>query len=807
MIRMADVLKFGGGLILLVAAVFGTFLSARADDQRFDLQGPTVHMTVTRNGVTLPIAQVPTLMPNDHLQVKADLPPTQLNHLLMIVAFLRGSTNEPPNEWFTRIETWTPQGQQPTTITVPVGAQSAVVFIAPETGGDFDSLRSVVKRNPGVFARAAGSLFKVSLEQQRIERYLSGMQRVAQEDDALIAARSAKLASALVLKPNADCFKQPVDDQVDCLMQTSDPILLDNGSEQTTSAAISTGASSDFINEASQNDGGVYSAYVGTVVDLVHLLGLLHTAQYRYIPAITLPDGASLKTRLNAAPSFGNPKSVIVIALPPIRPSRLPDLHLTDPQSIFCLRDDAMVLPLRGSAILYSTAFAHDMVVDFNTPAGERTIPLQPDVVAGGLLPITSADAKALTSSSGIRDGALLRGVLRGRWGFDAFDGPILLFQRDEAIGWKVVGDARYVTGQTAAIQLGASATACLHNVFVGQPDGSNDAVPFTRSDDGHSVSLSLPARDKVPGDYTLHLFQQGNLEAVSLTLRVVADGGGHVDLATINSSGERILLTGTKLDQIVQIRLEDGTLVSPRAFTMTDATFQLSTGVRVRAQEDIQVEFKDGRVQALPLSSEAPSVILHVLSVQSSLKPIPGEIPIELLSSSAIPLHSMLHFVLGSEGVFLSTDRIEIATSNGQATTTLAFQPPNTSLILEDTHTAMGTLDLDKAFGESAFGGLRVRMIRANGERGEWVNLGTLVRRPHLTKAHCEAGRCTLQGQELFLLKEISMTEDFDSSTPIPLTAAGEEVSFPGKNLLHSKALYCRLRDDPSAVAIVPLR
>lgn len=144
MIRMADVLKFGGGLILLVAAVFGTFLSARADDQRFDLQGPTVHMTVTRNGVTLPIAQVPTLMPNDHLQVKADLPPTQLNHLLMIVAFLRGSTNEPPNEWFTRIETWTPQGQQPTTITVPVGAQSAVVFVAPETGGDFDSLRSVV---------------------------------------------------------------------------------------------------------------------------------------------------------------------------------------------------------------------------------------------------------------------------------------------------------------------------------------------------------------------------------------------------------------------------------------------------------------------------------------------------------------------------------------------------------------------------------------------------------------------------------------------------------------------------------------
>jgi hypothetical protein len=801
-----DLSRLVCAILWLIATVVGTFSSARADDQRFDLQGPTIRMTVTRNGNTLPIAQVPSLLPNDQLQVKADLPSTQSNHLLMIVAFLRSSTNEPPNEWFTRIETWTPQGQQATTIAVPVGAQSAVVFVAPETGGDYDSLRSVVKRNPGVFSRAASSLFKVSLEQQRIERYLSGMQAVAQEDDTLIAARSARLASALVLKPNADCFKQPVDDQVDCLMQTSDPMLLDNGSEQTASAAISTGASSDFINEASQNDGGVYSAYVGTVVDLVHLLGLLHTAQYRYIPAIALPDGPLLKTRLNAAPSFSNPKSVIVIALPPIRPSRLPDLHLAHLQSVFCLRDNAMVLPLRGSTSLYSTAFAHDLVIDFTTPAGERTIPLRSDVLAGGLLPMTSVDAKALSSSSEIGDG-LLRGVLRGRWGFDTFDGPTLLFQGSEATGWKIVGVGRYVAGHTAAIQIVATATACLRNVFVSQPGGTIDAVPFTRSDDAHSVSLSLSARDKTPGDYTLHLFQQGNADPVSLALRVDADGGGHVDLATMNASGERILLTGTKLDQIAQIRVADVTLMAPQASTATDATFQLPTGPRVRPQEDVLVEFKDGRVQALPLASEAPSAILHVLSVQSSLKPIPGELPIELRSSSAIPLHSVLHFVLRSAGMFLSTDRIEIATSNGQAKTTLAFQPPNTSLILEDMHTVMGTIDLDKAFGESAFGALRVRMIRADGEPGEWVSLGTLVRRPRLTKASCEAGRCTLHGRELFLLQEISMTEDFDSSTPIPLTAAGEEFSFPAKGLLRPKALYCRLRDDPSAVAIVPLR
>lgn len=53
--------------------------------------------------------------------------------------------------------------------------------------------------------------------------------------------------------------------------------------------------------------------------------------------------------------------------------------------------------------------------------------------------------------------------------------------------------------------------------------------------------------------------------------------------------------------------------------------------------------------------------------------------------------------------------------------------------------------------------------------------------------------------------VEEISTAEDFNSIVQMPLTAAGEEFSFP-VSAVHVKALYCRLRDDPSAVAIVPL-
>ena len=51
----------------------------------------------------------------------------------------------------------------------------------------------------------------------------------------------------------------------------------------------------------------------------MHIIGSLHTAQYQYIPAIALPQQQSLNLRLNTPPSFHNPKSVIVIGLPPLR--------------------------------------------------------------------------------------------------------------------------------------------------------------------------------------------------------------------------------------------------------------------------------------------------------------------------------------------------------------------------------------------------------------------------------------------------------------------------------------------------------
>src|SRR3984957_1622882 len=283
----------------VTACLFAASITAalRADNARFDLEGPKIDIRITRGSATLPISEVPNLQPGDKIWIKADLPASQSNHLLLIVAFLRGTTNEPPDDWFTKIETWDKKNAEGTSVTVPAEAEQAILFVAPETGGDFNTLRSAVKGKPGLFIRADADLNEASFEQQRIERYLAAMKTVPQNDQKAIQERSAKLASTLGLKPNADCFKQPVEQQVVCLTQSSAPVLLDDGHGQNIAEALSTGPSSDFINAASYTSpvgAGLYSAYVGAVVDLVHLVGMLRTAQYQYIPGLSFPQGPSL---------------------------------------------------------------------------------------------------------------------------------------------------------------------------------------------------------------------------------------------------------------------------------------------------------------------------------------------------------------------------------------------------------------------------------------------------------------------------------------------------------------------------------
>src|SRR5579871_1350344 len=140
-----------------------------ADSPAFDLNGPKVDVHVKRGEVTLPIGQVPNLLPGDRLWIHPDFPQSQSERYVLIVAFLRGATNPPPPEWFTRVDTWAKgPRQEGVFVTVPAEAQQAVLFLAPATGGDFSTLRNAVRGRPGVFVRATQDLQAAGLDRMRL---------------------------------------------------------------------------------------------------------------------------------------------------------------------------------------------------------------------------------------------------------------------------------------------------------------------------------------------------------------------------------------------------------------------------------------------------------------------------------------------------------------------------------------------------------------------------------------------------------------------------------------------------------------
>src|SRR3546814_14152957 len=99
-----------------------------------------------------------TLFPYTTL-FRSEFPKSQSAHYLMVAAFLSGPTNPPPKDWFFSCKTWTGKcARAGLTVTVPPGAQQVLVFLAPETNGDFEGIVSSVQGRPGAFVRAPQDL-------------------------------------------------------------------------------------------------------------------------------------------------------------------------------------------------------------------------------------------------------------------------------------------------------------------------------------------------------------------------------------------------------------------------------------------------------------------------------------------------------------------------------------------------------------------------------------------------------------------------------------------------------------------------
>jgi YHS domain-containing protein len=164
-----------------------------------------------------------------------------------------------------------------------------------------------------------------------------------------------------------------------------------------------------------------------------------------------------------------------------------------------------------------------------------------------------------------------------------------------------------------------------------------------------------------------------------------------------------------------------------------------------------------------------------------------------------------MVTFVVQTKDVFPRMQSIEVATISGSVHTSLSLAANN--IVLQDERTAIATLDLMKAFGQSAFGKLQMRPMAEDGTPGDWTTLGTLVRTPQITTIHCttaDALTCTIDGSDIFLVQSFSAEKDFATPTEVP--TGFSENTFNVPTPADGTTLYLKLRDDPGSVAAMTL-
>jgi len=787
-------------VIALLAAV-----AVHAEPAPFDLAGPNLSVTVTRGDKTLPITQVPNLAPGDRLWIQADFPADQSAHYLMVAAFLRGATNPPPESWFFPCETWKPKCiQKGLSLTVPPEAQQVLVFLAPETSGDFRTLVSAVRGRPGAFVRSSQDLNQASLDRARLEKYLAAIRSINDKDPSRLKDTAPLLARSLAIRLDDKCLDRSALVQAPCLTQGQSSLILNDGHSSSIVEALTTGPASDLAMEASftpQLSYGYYSPYIASVLDIARIFDSFRTAQYQYIPALAMQQGEQLALTLNAPPSFHNPKSVIVVALPAVEQAQLPPLHAVDPKATFCLRKSTLALPVEGAPLVFSTSYAHDLTLKLTRDDGKSVeLPAKADPQLGGFL----IDTKDLGPTA---VGDRVRASLQGYWGFEKYNAPSFELINVHNQSWALAtpDEGSLIVGRDKTVRLQAGNVTCLDNVMLKGEDGTEHAAEW-KLVKPNEVEVTLPLQTAKPGAMTLLVSQYGAAQAQQVALHAFSEGA-HLDGFAFRAGDSQGLLKGSRLDQVSTLTIQ-GVEFVPGKLDTKQGSDELSMVTRdtqpVLKQGDTataKVLLNDGRTMQLNVAVAAARPRVALIGKGMQMAGSSTQSNIELANADELPQDAKLTFSVRAQtpATFVRDEEIEVAMADESASTLLSIA--NGAVTLENSKVAVATLDPTRALGSSAFGPLIFRTI-VNGVAGDWQPLATLVRLPALRELKCPASAelaCKLSGSSLFLVQSVSSDADFKHAVEVPDGFPGYSLPVPHPV---NDVLYVKLRDDPTVVS-----
>jgi hypothetical protein len=220
------------------------------------------------------------------------------------------------------------------------------------------------------------------------------------------------------------------------------------------------------------------------------------------------------------------------------------------------------------------------------------------------------------------------------------------------------------------------------------------------------------------------------------------------------------------------------------------------------------RVDLKDGRALDMQTTVDSPRPKVNLISknVQAQVQVGPARSAVHLTNQDSLPQDGRMTFFVKTEipESFPRTEKIEVASEDNSFDVLLSVAEGN--LVLQDSQMVMAVLDPLKSFGASAFGPLRFRAVGADGGKGDWQPLATLVRIPSLQEVRCPDSpdkQCRLAGSNLFLIDSIASDPQFTHTVSVPIGFADSSLKVPRPN---GTLLYIKLRDDPKTVNTLTL-
>src|SRR4029077_15188979 len=301
--------------------------------------------------------------------------------------------------------------------------------------------------------------------------------------------------------------------------------------------------------------------------------------------------------------------------------------------------------------------------------------------------------------------------TLHGKWGFETFAGPRFHLRNAQRADWIVpeADQSALIIGRDETLHLQSICVVCAEKIVLKAQDGKEHKLNWKLSGT-NEIEVQVPMKEMPAGKVQFLVQRFGQTHPDEMTLQAYSEAA-KLDNFTISAGDKQGVLQGTRLDEVNGFEL-NGIHFAPAKLSRADrkdvlylAAPDTASTASFQPQQSLvaRVALKDGRVLDLQTTVQParPRVSLLSKSIQAG----PNRSAIRLANQELLPQDGKISFFVKSElpERFSHKETIEVASEDESFRAMLSVGEGN--LVMQDTETALASLEPLKSFGPSAFG------------------------------------------------------------------------------------------------------